>query len=208
VTRVAAFAGRAFGAVVLAALLVVAGTAVRVWQVARQDHRPHSDAIVVLGASQYDGRPSSVLEARLEHALRLWRDGVAPRLVTVGGNRPGDRFTEAGTGARWLRQHGVPAGSVVAVEQGSDTLQSMRAVAAVFDRRGWHRAVLVTDPWHSLRSQRMARDAGLSAVSSPTRTGPAVRTRGTEARYVVRETAAYLFYRLFHNSSEAGPNAL
>lgn len=204
----AGYAGRAVGAVVLAAALVVSGTAVRVWQVARQDHRPHSDAVVVLGASQYDGRPSSVLEARLRHALRLWQDGVAPRLVTVGGNRPGDRFTEAGAGARWLRQHGVPAGSVVAVQEGSDTLQSMRAVAALFDRRGWHRAVLVTDPWHSLRSQRMASDAGLTVVSSPTRSGPAVRTRGTEARYVVRETAAYLFYRLFHNSVEAGPNAL
>lgn len=207
-TRFVTFASKAAGAVVLAALLVVAGTAVRVWQVARQDHRPRSDAIVVLGASQYDGRPSSVLESRLEHALRLWRDGVAPRLVTVGGNRPGDRFTEAGAGARWLMRRGVPADDVVAVEQGSDTLQSMRAVAAVFERHGWHRAVLVTDPWHSLRSERMARDAGVQAVSSPTRSGPAVRTRGTEARYVVRETAAYLFYRMFHTSSEAGPNAL
>ena len=88
-TGVLTAVGKAVGAVALAALLVVGGTATRVWQVARQDHRPQSDAILVLGASQFDGRPSEVLLFRLEHALELWRRGVAPRVVTVGGNRPG-----------------------------------------------------------------------------------------------------------------------
>jgi len=206
--RVLAVVSRAVGAVVLAALLVVGGTAIRVWQVARQDHRPPSDAILVLGASQFDGRPSEVLLFRLRHALRLWQDGVAPRVVTVGGNRPGDRFTEAGASARWLAEHGVPQTDLVAVREGNDTLQSMRAAARVFDRHGWHSVVIVTDPWHSLRSERMARDVGLDATASPTRAGPAVRTRGTEVRYVVRETAGYLFYRVFHTSSEASANAV
>ncbi|HEY9475023.1 MAG TPA: YdcF family protein [Mycobacteriales bacterium] len=207
-TGVLTAVGKAVGAVALAALLVVGGTATRVWQVARQDHRPQSDAILVLGASQFDGRPSEVLLFRLEHALELWRRGVAPRVVTVGGNRPGDRFTEAGAGARWLAEHGVPQTDLVAVREGNDTLQSVRAAARVFDQHGWHSVVIVTDPWHTLRSQRMARDAGMEATASPARAGPAVRTRGTEVRYVVRETAAYLFYRLFHTSSEAGPNAV
>jgi uncharacterized SAM-binding protein YcdF (DUF218 family) len=185
---------------------VVLGTAGRVWWVARHDSHPPSDAIVVLGASQYDGRPSQVFQHRLDHAMQLWKDGVAPRVVTVGGGRPGDRFTEAAAGARYLRAHGVT--DVLAVPKGSDTLQSLKAVDAAFTQHGWHTAVIVTDPWHCLRSRRMAQDLGIDAHTSPVRSGPAVRTRGTEFRYISRETAAYLYYRLFHRSSEAGPHAV
>ncbi len=205
---VAGVVGRVVGAAVLAAALVVGSTVVRVWQVARDDNRPHSDAIVVLGASQFDGRPSEVFAFRLSHALALYKEGVAPRVVTVGGKQPGDRFTEAGAGALWLRARGVPASASVAVGKGNDTLQSMEAAAVVFGKNGWKSAVLVTDPWHELRSQTMAADQGIEATTSPTHQGPAVRTRGTELRYIVRETAAYLYYKLFHASSEAGPSAV
>lgn len=197
---------RVLAALVLLALLVVGGTAVRVWWVARQDSHPHSDAIVVLGASQFDGRPSAVFRARLDHALKLYSDGVAPRVVTVGGGAPGDRFTEAYAGARYLRQRGVT--DVVEVGVGRDTLQSLKALRDEFERNGWHSAVLVTDPWHALRSRRMATDLGIDAHTSPTRSGPAVRSRSTELWYVGRETAAYLYYRVFHRSSDAGPRAV
>ena len=193
-------------ALVLAPVLVLLGTAARVWWVARADDHPRSDVIVVLGASQFDGRPSKVFQARLDHAVSLWKDRVAPRVVTVGGGQPGDRFTEAAAGASYLKEHGVS--SVLAVPTGRNTLQSVRAVAAAMEKSGWHTAVLVTDPWHSLRSRRMAQDEGIEASTSPTRSGPAVRSRGTEVRYVARETAAYLYYRLFHRSSEAGPHAV
>jgi vancomycin permeability regulator SanA len=196
------------GAVVLAGVLVVAATAVRVWQVARQDNRPHSDAIVVLGASQYNGTPSEVFMFRLQHALDLYKAGVAPRVVTVGGNRKGDLYTEAGSGAKWLQERGVPASALFPVQKGSDTLQSMKAASVVFRQHGWHSAVLVTDPWHELRSQKMAEDQGIKAATSPTHSGPAVRTRSTEVRYIARETAGYLYYRLFHASSESGPSAV
>jgi uncharacterized SAM-binding protein YcdF (DUF218 family) len=162
--------------------------------------------ILVLGASQFDGRPSKVFQARLDHAVTLFEQGVAPRVVTVGGGRPGDRFTEAEAGARYLREHGVT--SVVAVGTGSNTLTSLQAVDREFSKRGWHSAVIVTDPWHCLRSRRMAQDLGLEAHTSPVRSGPAVRTRGTEVRYITRESAAYLYYRVFHRSSEAGPHAV
>jgi uncharacterized SAM-binding protein YcdF (DUF218 family) len=203
VRRAAGLLARAVLALGLAGALVVGSTVLRIWQVARQDERPASDAIVVLGSAQYDGRPSDVLRARLEHALALFRSGVAPRLVTVGGGRPGDRFTEAGSGRTWLLDHGVPADRVVAVEQGEDTLASMQALGAEFGRRGWHTAVLVTDPWHALRSERMAQDSGVAAVASPTRSGPVVRTRETEIRYIARETGALLYYRIFHASPSA-----
>ncbi|HUR50520.1 MAG TPA: YdcF family protein, partial [Mycobacteriales bacterium] len=142
---------RAIAVIVLVPLLVVLGTAFKVWWVARHDEHPRSDAIVVLGASQFDGRPSTVFRSRLDHAISLWEQGVAPRVVTVGGGRPGDRFTEGAAGARYLREHGVT--SVVALGTGSDTLQSVKAVARELDERGWHSAVIVTDPWHCLRSR-------------------------------------------------------
>jgi uncharacterized SAM-binding protein YcdF (DUF218 family) len=164
----------------------------RVWWTARQDQRPHSDVLIVLGASQYNGTPSPVLKARLAHALVLYRAGVAPRIVTVGGKRPGDRFTEAASGKDWLRARGVPTSAVVAVESGTDTWNSLQAVDAEMDRRGWDTAVIVTDPWHSFRSREMARHLEIKAATSPTRSGPVVQQRYTEERYVVRESVAYL----------------
>ena len=190
---------------VVAVLLVVAGTAVSIWWTARQDDRPRSDTIVVLGASQFDGRPSSVFKARLQHARALWEDGVAPQVVTVGGGQPGDRTTEAEAGAAFLEERGV---EVVAVPEGRNTLQSMEAVERLMAERGWRSAVLVTDPWHSLRSRTMARDQGIEAETSPTRAGPSVRTRDTQIRYILRETAAYLYYRVLGRSGEAGPSAV
>ena len=191
---------RILAAVVLVVVLVVGNTAAQVWWVARGDDRPVSDAIVVRGAAPFDGRPSAILRSRLRHAQALYEDGVAPRIVTVGGGRPGDRTTEAAAGERYLIDSGVPAQRILAVESGSDTLSSLRAMDRVFDERGWRSAVLVTDPWHSLRSRQMARDLGIAAATSPTRSGPAVRTRGTQVRYIARETLAYLYYRAFHRS--------
>ena len=192
-------------AVVLLVVLVVAGTATSVWWVARQDDRPVSDVIIVLGASQFDGRPSSVFKARLQHARALFEAGVAPRVLTVGGGAPGDRTTEGAAGAAFLAERDVRA---TAVPQGRNTLDSLKAAEVVMAKNGWGTAVLVTDPWHSLRSRTMARDQGIDAQTSPTRAGPSVRTRSVQARYIARETAAYLYYRLLGRSGDSGPNAL
>ncbi|CAN5145050.1 YdcF family protein [soil metagenome] len=197
-------AGRILTAVVLAAVLVVGGTAYAVWKQARADDRAPSDAILVLGSAQYDGVPSPIFEARLDHALDLYQRGLAPTLVTVGGSRDGDRFNEAEAGAAWLVDAGVPAGDIVAVGEGTNTLTSMRAVAELYDEQGWTGMVVVTDPWHALRSTRMAQDNGIDAVASPTRQGPAVISRETQLRYIVRETGAYLYYRLTGSSPETG----
>jgi uncharacterized SAM-binding protein YcdF (DUF218 family) len=199
---------RAVTALVVLVVLLVALTAGRVWWFARHDDRRVSDAIVVLGAAQFDGRPSSVFTARLVHARDLYLAKVAPRIITVGGNRAGDRFTEAQAGRRWLAAHGVPASKVVAVGTGGDTLSSVTAVEAAMRRRRWTSAVVVTDPWHSLRTRAMASDAGIGVAMSPTRQGPAVRTRQVELRYIGRETLGYLYYKAFGRSSDAGPNAL
>lgn len=196
---------RVVGAGVLAAVLFVASTALAIWWTARQDARPQSDAIVVLGSAQYNGVPSSIFEARLEHALRLYEQGVAPVVVTVGGKAAGDQFTEAEAGRDYLARAGVPAEALLAVPEGVDTLESMRAVGTAFAERGWETAVLVTDPWHAMRAERMAEDAGMEAGSSPTRQGPAVQTRATQLRYILRETAAYLLYRVTGESVAGAP---
>jgi uncharacterized SAM-binding protein YcdF (DUF218 family) len=196
---------RVVGAVLLAAVLLVVSTALAIWWTARQDARPRSDAIVVLGSAQYNGRPSSIFAARLEHALALYRQGVASVVVTVGGNRAGDNFTEAEAGRDYLAADGVPSSALLAVPEGADTLQSMQDVAAVFRQKGWSTAVLVTDPWHVMRAERMADDSGIDASASPTRQGPAVRSRNTQFLYIVRETAAYLVYRVTGQSVTGAP---
>ena len=203
--RVGSLVTRFLGALVLAALLLVGATAGAIWWTARHDARPTSDAIVVLGSAQYDGVPSPIFEARLEHALRLWSDDVAPVIVTVGGKADGDRFTEAEAGAQYLSEAGVPDDALLPVPEGVDTLESMRSVSAAFDERGWTTAVLVTDPWHAMRTQRMAEDTGIEAATSPTRQGPSVYSRTTQVRYIFRETAAYLLYRATGESVTGAP---
>lgn len=173
----------------------------RIWYQARQNETPRSDAIIVLGAAQYNGRPSPTLEWRLRHAVNLYKRGVAPAIVTVGGKRPGDNFTEADSGRRWLIERaGIPAGKVVSVPVGNDTLESMRAVGVQYAQRHWKSGVIVTDPWHGLRSKKMAEDNGIKAAASPTRSGPSVQTRDTQFNYIVRETGGYLSYVLLGHS--------
>lgn len=194
--------------VLLVAGLIVGGTAFRVWQLARVDDRRPVDVVVVLGAAQYDGSPSPIFASRLRHAQQLFEEGVATRIVTVGGRRAGDGFTEADAGRRYLVDRGVPSRAVTSVGEGSDALGSLRAVARVAASAGWRSALLVSDPWHLLRARTMARDSGLPSWTSPTRSGPVVQTRQTQARYIVRETGALLFYRLTHASVETESSGL
>jgi uncharacterized SAM-binding protein YcdF (DUF218 family) len=192
---------------VLLALLWMVSVPVRIWWDARQEDRRASDAIIVLGAAQYGGRPSPVLEARLRKAQTLWDDGVAPVVVTVGGGAPGDDTTEAEAGRDWLTANGMPADAVVAVAEGNNTQSSLEAVGEVFDDRDWVTAVLVTDPWHTFRSKALADAAGIDAVAAPARSGPAVQTRETQLRYIVRESLAYYRWRLTGESGQGAFDA-
>ena len=184
----------------------VVGT--HVWYVGVHDKHPHSDAIIVLGAAQYNGRPSEVFKARLDHAKVLFDQGVAPRIVTVGGGLTGDRYTEGQAGEIYLHSQGVPSAALLAVTKGSDTLLSLRAAAVVLNEHAWHSVVIVTDPWHELRSRTMARDLGFKADASPCTTGPSTHGFISQGRYIARESVAYVYYRLFHRASRAGPPAL
>lgn len=202
------WAVRALVGTVLIGLLVLGGTAFRIWQVARTDDRTPADAIVVLGAAQYNGEPSPIFEARLGKAKRLYDDGVAKRIVTTGGSQAGDAYTEASAGAKWLTANGVPSSAIVAVGEGSDTLGSLRAVADVAAERGITSAVIVSDPWHSQRARTMAADLGIDASVAPTHSGPIVQTRQTQLRYIWRETQALLYYRFVKAPAAAGSSGL
>lgn len=194
---------RAFFGTILILVLIVSGTAFRVWQVARFDDRRQVDMAVVLGAAQYNGTPSAVLEARLKQALELYQQGLAEHIVTVGGRQSGDNYTEAQAGEKWLIENGVPDSRIEEVDVGSDTLGSVRAVSALAHRKTWDTALIVSDPWHSLRARTMANDLGLETWTSPTRSGPTVETRAIQARQIFRETGGLLYYRLTHAPAEA-----
>jgi uncharacterized SAM-binding protein YcdF (DUF218 family) len=156
-----------------------------------RDERPRVDAIVVLGAAQYNGRPSPVYQARLDHALDLHRQGVAPRLVVTGGRGvAGERFTEGGAGRRWLIERGVPAASVLVEEDSRTTYQNLRGVSQLLIPHDLHRVVLVSDPFHMFRAVEQARDVGLEAYPSPTRSSPVSGKPLRTAWAVTREDLA------------------
>lgn len=196
---------RLVAGLLLGSVLGVLAVAYSVWKVARETDDQPADVIIVLGAAQYNGEPSAVFQWRLQHALDLWRDGYADTIVTVGGNRAGDQFTEASAGKKWLVEQGdVPESAVLAVESGSNTLTSAEALGPVFADRGWNDALVVTDPPHILRAKTMIADQGIVVYGSPTRAGPAVQTRRTQLEYIVRETGALLYYGVLGDSGESG----
>ena len=184
----------------LASLFVVGGSALVVWRAAHHDDASdveRADAIAVLGAAQYDGVPSPVFQGRLDHAALMYGQGRAGKVFVLGANQPGDRSTEAESGRDALTDQVVPAASVVAIPVGHTTFESLRALAHEMRADGMDSVFLVSDPWHNARVKRMAGDLGIEAYASATWTSAAT---SQEARFpgYVRETFAYMYYRLFH----------
>lgn len=152
------------------------------------------DAIVVLGAAQYDGRPSPQLAARLDHVVDLWSEGIATHVMVTGGKQPGDRFTEAEASQQYLVEHGVPADVIMSEGTGSTTHESLDAAAETLLDAGLPRVLLVTDPYHALRTKLTADAVGLDAHVSPTPTS--VVGRWTSARRQVFEAAGVAIGRV------------
>lgn len=188
-----------FVAVGVVGLLLVGITGFAVWRAAHTDDASRldrADVILVLGAAQYDGDPSPVFEGRLRHAALLFREGRSDTVIVLGGAAPGDRSSEAEAGRDWLiGSEGLPEAVVVASPVGGTTLESLRAAAAWMRERDLRTAFLVSDPWHNLRIKRMASDLGIQAYTSATWRS-AARTEGTRLGGYVRETVAYLYYRV------------
>jgi uncharacterized SAM-binding protein YcdF (DUF218 family) len=165
----------------------------QVWSTGRSDQARPVDAIVVMGAAQYDGRPSPQLAARLDHALGLWAADLAPLVIVTGGNQPGDRFTEADASAMYLVDRGVPDDAIVLEGQGTTTYESLRNVSdQVGDEVG--SVLIVTDPYHALRSRLIATSLGFDAYVSPTPTSVVSGT--TEVRRELAEAAGVAVGRI------------
>jgi uncharacterized SAM-binding protein YcdF (DUF218 family) len=184
------------GLIGVVALAVIAFSAITVWRAAHHDgarDADRADAIVVLGAAQYDGEPSPVFRGRLDHALLLWEQGRAGMVITVGSKQPGDRTTEAEAGRNYLVENGVPPDATVALPVGSTTFESLEAAAGYLRDRGSDSAFLVSDPWHNARVTAMADDLGIDGHASATWTSGA-RSEDTRGQGYLRETFAYLYY--------------
>jgi len=161
-----------FLAALLVGVLYYFVSLAQVWRTGMSDHDRPVDAIVVMGAAQYDGRPSPQLQARLDHVVELWTDGLAPMVIVTGGNQPGDRFTEAGTSEKYLIAQGVPEAAIVGEDTGRSSWESLQNVAERADEWGVRSVILVSDPFHSLRIRLMAEELGLTAYTSATDTSP------------------------------------
>jgi uncharacterized SAM-binding protein YcdF (DUF218 family) len=181
--------------IVVFALWVISATAVLIWA-SRDEARP-AQAIVVLGAAQYAGKPSPVLRARLDHALELWNRHLAALLILTGGTGSGDTTSEAAVGRTYARKHGVPDSAILVENEGRTTSESMRAVAGMLEVRGLQTALLVSDPFHMLRLRILARRFGFTPYTSPTRTSPISPNREERWKYIFSESLkaplAFLF---------------
>jgi uncharacterized SAM-binding protein YcdF (DUF218 family) len=165
---------------------LVSVSAVVTWS-KRDEARP-AQAIVVLGAAQYAGKPSPVLRARLDHALELWNRHLASLLILTGGTGVGDTTSEAAVGRTYAKKHGVPDTAILEENAGRTTSESMRAVAGMLEVRGLQSALLVSDPFHMLRLRILARRFGFTPYTSPTKTSPISPNREESWKYIFSES--------------------
>lgn len=185
---------------ILTAVILVVGSwllslmLVIIW--GQRDTQRPANAIVVLGAAQYDGKPSPVLRARVDHAIQLWRRGLAPVLFMTGGRGDGDTTSEAAVERRYAIANGVPSSAILIEEESRSTSESLRKVAQVLGKDA-RAVILVSDPFHMLRLSILARRFGLLPRTSPTRTSPISGNRSAFWSYTLRESykapAALLF---------------
>ena len=198
--RVFRLAGRVCGVL----LVLWSASLAAVLLVGNRDSAQNADAIVVLGAAQYSGRPSPVLEARLDHAIRLYRRGIAPNLIVTGGKAAGDITSEAETSARYARRNGVPATAILLEDESRSTTEQMHSVARMARSHGISSVVLVSDRFHMLRLLLTAWKLHLTAYGSPTRSSPISLTDAAGIRYVLLESVkAPLAFLLEDGSASA-----
>ena len=166
----------------------------QVWWEAHYPTNRSAEFAVVMGAAQYDGRPSDALEARLKEALRLYETGLVKKIITVGAGAPGDRFTEARAGRIWLIQNGAPRNRTIEIPEGTNTINSTKAYVEYLKKNNFAEVIVVTDPYHCKRSTYIAKDLGINATCSPAQSGP-YSLANSSLHYLWREGGAYIAYR-------------
>jgi uncharacterized SAM-binding protein YcdF (DUF218 family) len=184
-------------AVTLITLLIIGVPAfffAQVWWDAKYPTTKSANYAVVMGAAQYDGRPSDALEARLQEALRIYKAGLTQKIITVGAGASGDRFTEARAGRNWLIENGVPRNRTIEIGKGTNTINSTQSYIDYLKKNNVQEVIVVTDPYHCKRSTYIAKDLGMSATCSPAKSGP-YSLKNSSLRYFWREGGAYIAYR-------------
>jgi uncharacterized SAM-binding protein YcdF (DUF218 family) len=175
-------------------ILLLGYMAIRISAQGERDERRPADAIVVLGAAQFNGTPGGVFEARLRHAVDLYHEGIARYLIVTGGKLPGDRTTEAATARAWAIEHGVPDEAILDEDKGRNTLASLEAVSLIMREHDLTTAVFVSDRTHMLRVLRMASDQGIVAWGSPTTSSPTDRDESRRRKAMIHELAGLVAY--------------
>ena len=185
---------RVFTVLLLLVVVVPSYFAYSIWNEGHQARPVKSDAIVVLGAAQFNGVPSEILQARIDEAKKVYRQGLAPRIITVGANAKGDNFTEAGASRTTLLENRIAKSALAAIPIGRDTLSSTAAYVNYLRAHNLHSIIIATDPYHCYRAEAEAKDLGITASCAPATTGPAAIDKAG-LRYILRETGAYLAYK-------------
>jgi vancomycin permeability regulator SanA len=161
---------------------------------ARQDFAVPSDAIAVFGAAEYDGRPSPVFRARLDHAESLYSRGIAPLIITLGGDG-GDQYSEGAVGRNYLEGAGVPESDIIAETESTSTDQSVRRLAVIADKNDLRRIVVVSDATHLFRIHQICAANGLNVLTSPRPRVPIEGNSG-ETERMEHEIISYTLWRL------------
>jgi uncharacterized SAM-binding protein YcdF (DUF218 family) len=183
----------------VAAILLLGSLVGAIYWQSRTDQTRPVEAIVVLGAAQYDGRPTPVLKARLDQALAAYEAGIAPLIVVTGGRQEGDRFTEAEASRNYLVDHGVPERAILLENNGRSSWQSMQGAGEILAGRGIERILIVSDGFHLFRLKLMARDLGFTAFGTPAADSPIQRGSRREFDFVVREAGGVIDF-LWHRA--------
>ncbi|HTS38742.1 MAG TPA: YdcF family protein [Candidatus Solibacter sp.] len=181
---------------VAAVLLFLVVTAIRIVHTAHLEETHPADAIVVFGAAEYSGRPSPVLRARLDHAYDLYRQHLAPVVITTGGAAADPTFSEGGVGREYLRKRGVPENALIAETQGSDTAQSAQRVAVILRANNLHSCVAVSDAYHVFRIRKLLEHEGIGPVYVAPRPDSRPHTATQRTVAALREATSYLLWRV------------
>jgi len=177
-------------------VLFLVTTALEVIETASRQEVHPADAIVVFGAAEYSGRPSPVLKARLDHALDLFHQGIAPVVITTGGAASDPVFSEGGVGRDYLMRHGVPERSLIAETQGRDTSESAARVAVIMRANGLHSCVAVSDAYHVFRIRKLLEHEGIRPVYTAPRLDTRPHSILQRAGAALREATSYLVWRI------------
>jgi len=179
----------------MALVLWLTYTGIMIWSFGNKDFVQQSDCIIVLGAAINKDQPSPVFKERINHAVTLFQQGKAPKIIFTGGLGNGETYTESEAGAAYASRNGVPKSSILKETRSQTTRQNLLEAKALMDANGYRSAIIVSDPLHMKRAVMMAEDIGISAVSSPTPTSR-YRSFKTKMEFLLRELYFYNWYLL------------